>query len=243
MSYKALVLSSGGLDSTTCLSVALDRFGFENVSTVTVFYGQKHSREIECARKIAEYYSVKHYELDLSNVFKYSDCALLESSDKEIPEISYAEQLEQTGKVSTLVPFRNGLMLSAVASLAQSIYPDDFVYIYLGNHADDAAGNAYPDCSLEFTEAMNQAIGFGTAGKVQLESPFVNVNKSQVVAKGLELKTPYELTYSCYEGREKSCGRCATCLDRLAAFEANDAKDPIEYEVDIDWSNCKSYHR
>ena len=121
-------------------------------------------------------------------------------------------------------------MLSAVTSLAQSIYLDDFVYIYLGNHADDAAGNAYPDCSLEFVEAMNQAIGFGTAGQVQLESPFVNDNKAQVVATGLKLKTPYELTYSCYNGKEQACGRCATCLDRLAAFEANGVKDPIEYE-------------
>ena len=230
MSEKALVLSSGGVDSTTCVSIAVDKFGSENVSTVTVYYGQKHSREIECARKVAEYYSVKHYELDLSNVFKYSDCALLKSSDKEIPESSYVEQIETEGKVPTLVPFRNGLMLSAVTSLAQSIYPDDFVYIYLGNHADDAAGNAYPDCSLEFVEAMNQAIGFGTAGQVQLESPFVNDNKAQVVATGLKLKTPYELTYSCYNGGERSCKRCATCLDRLAAFEANGVKDPIEYE-------------
>jgi 7-cyano-7-deazaguanine synthase len=229
---KALVLSSGGVDSTTCVGIAVKDVGSENVSTVSVFYGQKHNKELECAEKAAEFYNVKHYVLDLSNVLQYSNCSLMKNSTEEIPMMSYAEQIEKNGegKVSTYVPFRNGLMLSAVAALAQSIYPDDDVDIYLGAHADDAAGRAYADCSEEFTSAMNTAIVIGTYGKVRVVAPLVNLNKAGVVKLGLSIGVPYNLTYSCYNGREKACGRCGTCIDRLNAFKANGVQDPIEYE-------------
>ena len=228
MSKKALVLSSGGVDSTTCISIAIDELGIENVSTVSVFYGQKHSKELECAKKIAEYYGVKHYELDLSAIFKYSNCPLLSQSTEEIVHESYAEQIAKNGEgmVRTYVPFRNGLMLSAVASLAVSIYPDDMVDIYLGVHADDAAGRAYADCSEEFTDAIGKAINIGTYEKVNLRAPLVNLSKAEVVREGLELGTPYELTWSCYEGGETPCGTCATCIDRAIAFKLNDIEDP-----------------
>lgn len=228
---RALVLNSGGADSTTCLALAMS-LGKENVSTVSVMYGQRHSKELECADKIAKYYGVNHYILDLSNVLQYSNCSLLAHSTEDIPEQSYADQIAQNGegKVSTYVPFRNGLMLSAVAALAQSIYPEDDVDIYLGAHADDAAGRAYADCSEEFTSAMNTAIVIGTYGKVRVVAPLVNMNKSEVVKTGLALNVPYELTWSCYEGGDKACGKCGTCVDRLAAFKANGVKDPIEYE-------------
>lgn len=229
---KALVLSSGGVDSTTCVGIAVKDVGSENVSTVSVFYGQKHNKELECADKVADFYNVKHYVLDLSNVLQYSNCSLMKNSTEEIPMMSYAEQIEKNGegKVSTYVPFRNGLMLSSVAALAQSIYPDDDVDIYLGAHADDAAGRAYADCSEEFTSAMNTAIVIGTYGKVRVVAPLVNLNKAGVVKLGLSIGVPYNLTYSCYNGREKACGRCGTCIDRLNAFKANGVQDPIEYE-------------
>ena len=229
---KALVLSSGGVDSTTCVGIAVKDVGSENVSTVSVFYGQKHNKELECADKVAEFYNVKHYVLDLSNVLQYSNCSLMKNSTEDIPMMSYAEQIEKNGegKVSTYVPFRNGLMLSAVAALAQSIYPDDDVDIYLGAHADDAAGRAYADCSEEFTSAMNTAIVIGTYGKVRVFAPLVNLNKAGVVKLGLSIGVPYNLTYSCYNGREKACGRCGTCIDRLNAFKVNGLQDPIEYE-------------
>ena len=228
MSKKALVLSSGGVDSTTCISIAIDELGIENVSTVSVFYGQKHSKELECAKKIAEYYGVKHYELDLSAIFKYSNCPLLSQSTEKIVHESYAEQIAKDGEgmVSTYVPFRNGLMLSAVASLAVSIYPHDMVDIYLGAHADDSAGRAYADCSEEFTQAIGQAINIGTYEKVSLRAPLVNLSKAEVVREGLELGTPYELTWSCYEGGETPCGTCATCIDRAIAFKLNNISDP-----------------
>lgn len=225
---KALVLSSGGVDSTTCVGIAVKDVGSENASTVSVFYGQKHNKELECADKVAEFYNVKHYVLDLSNVLQYSNCSLMKNSTEDIPMMSYAEQIEKNGegKVSTYVPFRNGLMLSAVAALAQSIYPDYDVDIYLGAHADDAAGRAYADCSEEFTSAMNTAIVIGTYGKVRVVAPLVNLNKAGVVKLGLSIDVPYKYTWSCYAGGDKPCGHCGTCIDRAKAFEANGISDP-----------------
>lgn len=225
---KALVLSSGGVDSTTCIGIAVNEVGSENVSTVSVFYGQKHNKELDCAEKVANFYGLKHYVLDLSDVLQYSNCSLMQNSTENIPLMSYADQMKENGegKVSTYVPFRNGLMLSAVAALAQSIYPDDDVDIYLGAHADDAAGRAYADCSEEFTSAMNTAIVIGTYGKVRVVAPLVNMNKAEVVKTGLTLNVPYKLTWSCYAGGDKPCGKCGTCIDRAAAFAANHVHDP-----------------
>ena len=225
---KAIVLSSGGVDSTTCLSLAINDYGKDNVVSVSIFYGQKHSKELECARKVAAYYDVPHYEFDLSSILKYSNCSLLASSNKEIEHRSYAEQIEkdENGKVSTYVPYRNGLMLSVCASFAQSIFEQDETDILIGAHGDDAAGNAYADCSVEFIDTISSAISIGTYGKVKVLAPFYKSNKAAVVKKGLELKTPYELTWSCYEGGEKPCGKCGTCIDRAKAFEANGVADP-----------------
>lgn len=225
---KALVLSSGGVDSTTCIGIAVNEVGSENVSTVSVFYGQKHDKELDCANKVANFYGLKHYVLDLSDVLQYSNCSLMQNSSENIPLMSYADQMKENGegKVSTYVPFRNGLMLSAVAALAQSIYPDDDVDIYLGAHADDAAGRAYADCSEEFTSAMNTAIVIGTYGKVRVVAPLVNMNKAEVVKTGISLNVPYKLTWSCYAGGDRPCGKCGTCIDRAAAFAANHVHDP-----------------
>ena len=231
---KAIVLSSGGVDSTTCVSVAVKELGKENVTTVSVFYGQKHQKELECAEKIAEYYGVDHRVIDLTQtgIMDDSNCPLLQQSTEDIPEQSYAEQIEQNGEgmVTTYVPFRNGLLLSSVAALAMSKYPDDDVDIYLGAHADDAAGNAYADCSEEFTDTIGKAISIGTYGKVHLKAPLVNLNKAGVVKLGLELGTPYELTWSCYKGGEKPCGVCGTCIDRAFAFKSNGVSDPAMKE-------------
>lgn len=228
MGNKAIVLSSGGVDSTTCVGFAIYHLGAENVATVSFKYGQKHDKELVCAEKVAQHYNVPHYVIDLSEVMKYSNCSLLKQSDKVIPEGTYAEQIDRTpdGMVSTYVPFRNGLMLSAVAALAVSIFPEDEVYIYIGAHADDAAGNAYADCSEEFTKHMQIAIAIGTYGKVQVRAPLVSMTKKDVVRLGLTLNVPYELTWSCYNGGETPCGKCGTCIDRAAAFEANGVTDP-----------------
>ena len=232
MGKKAVVLNSGGVDSTTCVGLAVEKYGKDNVSTLSVFYGQKHDKELECAKKIAAHYEVAHYEVDLSAVMQFSNCPLLSQSTEAIRHESYAEQIAEDGEgmVRTYVPFRNGLLLSSVTALAVSLYPDDEVEVYYGAHADDAAGRAYADCSPEFADAMNRAINIGTYEKVTLAAPLINMNKGEVVKTGLAIGVPYHLTTSCYEGREKACGTCGTCIDRINAFKVNGVEDPIEYE-------------
>lgn len=229
---KIVVLSSGGLDSTTCLGLAVAKVGKENVLTASLFYGQKHDKELECARKVAEFYDVRHIEKDISTVMEFSNCSLLSKSTEEIKHQSYEEQIRENGegRVSTYVPFRNGLLLSIAAAIADSLFPGEEVQIYYGAHADDAAGSAYADCSPEFAEAISKSIMIGTYGKISVVAPFINSNKADVVKTGLELKVPYELTWSCYEGGEEACGTCGTCIDRKAAFAANSVEDPIKYQ-------------
>lgn len=224
---KILVLSSGGVDSTTCLAMAVQEAGAENVLALSIYYGQKHDREIQAARNVADHYGVQRMELDLSVIFTGSNCSLLRQSDQAIPRESYADQIEKTGgavPVSTYVPFRNGLFLSCAASVALSHGCEKIMY---GAHADDAAGAAYPDCSLPFVTAMNQAIVEGTGGQLRLEAPFVSVSKAEVVRTGIKLDVPYALTWSCYEGGETPCGVCGTCIDRQTAFEKNGITDPL----------------
>ena len=222
---KAMVLFSGGVDSTTCLGMAVDKYGAENVVALSIAYGQKHTKEIECSQKIAQHYGVEHLYLDLGKIFQYSNCSLLSHSDQEIPTESYAKQIEKTdgAPVSTYVPFRNGLFLSSAASIALS---KGCEVIYYGAHSDDAAGNAYPDCSDAFNKAINEAIYIGSGNQLKVEAPFIGLTKAQVVKKGLELKVPYELTWSCYMGEDKPCGVCGTCIDRAKAFEENGVADP-----------------
>lgn len=225
---KAIILSSGGVDSTTCLSVAVNALGAENVSTASIFYGQKHKRELDAARAVAAYYHVPHYEFDLAQIVQYSNCSLLSHSTESIVHKSYGEQIAEkgAGKVSTYVPFRNGLMISVAASLAAGIYEEEETDIYVGAHGDDAAGEAYADCSPRFLKAMGEAVAVGTYGKVHLVFPFADKNKTGVVAEGLKLGTPYELTWSCYEGGDTPCGECGTCIDRAKAFAENGVEDP-----------------
>ena len=223
---KALVLFSGGLDSTVCLALAAEKYGAENVAALSISYGQKHTKETDSARAVTAHYGIQLRTLDLAQIFADSDCPLLKGGSGEIPKESYAEQLSHTdGKpVSTYVPFRNGLFLSSAASIALSL---GCGVIWYGAHSDDAAGNAYPDCSTEFNNAINSAIYIGSGEQLRVEAPFVSKTKADVVAEGIRLGVPFELTWSCYEGGEKPCGLCGTCRDRAAAFAANGIKDPL----------------
>ena len=227
---KALVLLSGGLDSSVCLGLAVKEYGAGEVLALSVFYGQKHDKELKAAEDIASYYGVRRLTLDLGEIFKDSDCTLLTGSKEEIPHEDYAKQLEMTGgaPVSTYVPFRNGLFLSSAASVALA---NGCEVIYYGAHADDAAGNAYPDTSVEFNRAMSEAIYLGSGTALRIVAPFIDKSKSDVVAEGLRAGVPFELTWSCYEGHDKACGVCGTCRDRKRAFADNGITDPIEYEV------------
>ena len=202
---KALVLCSGGVDSSTLLALAVAVHGADNVTALSIQYGQKHEKEIESARAVAAHYGVEQRFLDLSVIFEDSDCSLLAHSDEQVPHESYAEQLQETdgSPVSTYVPFRNGA------------------------HADDAAGNAYPDCSPAFIADMDAAVREGTAGELHIEAPFQHWNKAKIVRAGLRLNVPYEKTWSCYEGGDEPCGVCGTCRDRIRAFQENGTVDPL----------------
>ena len=223
---KAAVLASGGVDSTTALAQAVERYGAAKVTAVSVLYGQKHIKELEAAEKIASYYGVEHISVDAAPLFQYSRASLLQGSPEPVPKECYADQLKKTqGKapVSTCVPFRNGIFLAAAAGIALSLGSEAVIY---GAHADDAAGAAYPDCSPAFFEAMAAAVWEGSGRQIRLEAPFLAMNKAAVVEIGLRLRVPYELTWSCYEGDAEPCGQCGTCRDRAAAFAANRVSDP-----------------
>lgn len=229
---KAIVSLSGGLDSTVCLALAIKEHGADNVSTISFNYGQKHRRELESAEKVSLHYGVHHEVIDIRDIFKGGNSTLLADNNYDILEGSYIEQQSRSGssKVSSYIPFRNGLMLSILASKALSLYPNDNIFLYLANHMDDSANDAYPDCSLNFIESMNSAIEIGTYNQCHIKSPFVDKTKQDIVELGFELSAPFALTTSCYNGREKACGKCATCIDRLNAFKAFEKTDPIEYE-------------
>ena len=157
---------------------------------------------------------------------KNSNSALLNTSTKSLEHSTYGEQVKKNSRVETYVPFRNGLMLSMAASFADSLYNGEEVEIYIGVHQDDAAVNAYPDCSADFIKAMNAAIKIGTYGKIKIVAPFLGKTKADVVKIGTSLAVPYEITWSCYERGDIPCGKCATCLDRARAFSLNNLDDP-----------------
>ncbi len=226
---KALVLFSGGLDSTVCLGLAVKEYGADQVLALSVYYGQKHQKEMEASRAIAAHYGVRRITLDLGEIFRDSTCTLLAGATDAIPHEAYADQLEKTGgqPVSTYVPFRNGLFLASAASIALC---HGCEVIYYGAHADDAAGSAYPDTSEAFNQAISQAVALGSGNAVRIFAPFIHQTKTEVVATGARIGVPFAMTWSCYEGSDKACGVCGTCRDRLRAFRENGLEDPIEYE-------------
>lgn len=228
---KAVVLSSGGLDSTTALAKTVAALGKDHVLALSFFYGQRHDKELISSQKVADYYGVKHITLNLEGVMQFSNASLLSHSTQSIEETSYADQVaaSENGKVATYVPYRNGLFLSAAASMAMSLCedPKDRALVVIGNHADDYAGNAYADCSPEFIEAIKKSIELGTYGQVSVYSPFRFSSKKDIVKEGLALKVPYQLTWSCYQGGDQPCHLCGTCRDREEAFAANGVVDPL----------------
>ncbi|MDY6065943.1 MAG: 7-cyano-7-deazaguanine synthase QueC [Finegoldia sp.] len=206
-----LVLFSGGVDSTTCLALAKQKD--EDVIAVSFDYGQRHREaEITAAQKIADYYGVRQRIINLKDIFKDGNSSLTDP-DKTVSKGAYSDQED----ANTEVEFRNGVFIAILTSLAMQYGADE---IYFGAHRDDS-GIIYPDCSPEFISAMNEAIAIGTRGKVKLVAPFKDNTKTEIVAKGLELGVPYEMTYSCYEGTVPPCGKCGTCIDRKKAFRAN----------------------
>lgn len=219
---KILVLFSGGADSTTALAMAIDRYGLDNVITLTIIYGQRNIKEVEASNKIAEYYGVKHITMDVSQVFQYSNSSLLAESSEEVSKETLEEQLEKTKKkpIATYVPFRNGLLLSVASVVALS---NGCGKIYYGVQCaySEQAVTSYPDCGYDFNDAMADAIYYGTGKQLRLATPLIDIAKKDIVKIGLVLGVPYELTWSCYENGNEPCRKCCTCIDRHRAFLAN----------------------
>ena len=218
-SQYALVVFSGGMDSTTALLWA--RREFSGVSAVSFSYGAKHNaRELAAANVICRKLNIPRLEIPLDFIGKYFHSSLLKTGGA-IPEGAYNED----NMSSTVVPFRNGIMLAAAAGLAED---SGYSAVILGNHTGDHA--IYPDCRPEFIDGMARAIETGTGGKVKLLSPFCSMTKWQIAALGAELGVDFSLTWSCYNGREKHCGKCGTCRERKDAFREAGIPDPTVYE-------------
>ena len=225
---KIVIGLSGGLDSTTLLATLLEK-GFE-VHCCLFYYGSKHGElERKAAEEIIKYYQYQNalvieHKFNIKNIFDGVGSALLLNDDK-IPTGHYAAE----NMKSTVVPGRNLIFLSIMASIAENI---NAKYIGLGVHAGDHY--IYPDCRPEFIKATMEAILKSTENKVSIITPFLNLPKSGILAEGmlLKLKVPYELTRTCYTSEKVACGKCGSCIERLEAFEINNIKDPIEYDFD-----------
>lgn len=202
-----LLVLSGGMDSTTMLYEYRDRVAL----AVTFDYGSNHNaREAACAEATCRKLGVEWLCIPLGFMGQYFRSALLEGADA-IPDGEYAPE----NLSATIVPFRNGIMLAVAAGLAESRGLD---FVMMANHAGDHV--IYPDCRPEFVEAMNGAITTGTGGKVELLAPYTTLTKNDIARRGAGLGVDYSLTYSCYRGGERHCGRCATCRERAAALAA-----------------------
>jgi 7-cyano-7-deazaguanine synthase len=220
---NSLVLSSGGIDSTVVLALALEKS--EVMRTISFDYGQRHRRELQAAAMVAEYYGISHNILDAP---VFTGDSVLMDKNAEMPHMTY-EELEQSEGVSpTYVPFRNGTFLSIAAGFALQTGLD---MIWCGMHAEDARGWAYPDCTPEFIGAMQNAIYVGTYHKVRMLAPLSYAVKREIVSLGSMLGVPFDLTWSCYEGEQEACGRCPTCVSRLWAFKEAGVHDPIAYQT------------
>ncbi|MDI6917338.1 MAG: 7-cyano-7-deazaguanine synthase QueC [Thermoplasmatales archaeon] len=222
---KAVVLLSGGIDSATTLAIALDD-GYD-VYALSFDYKQKHKKELKCAEKIAGHYNLKHkiVKIDLS----WAKSALTDKKTK-IPE-----KRKKIGKdiPVTYVPARNMIMLSFALAWAETINADA---VFIGANAIDYSG--YPDCRPEFYKAFQKAAMLGTkkgaeSKTIQIKYPLINMTKSEIIKKGMSLGVSYHLTWSCYKGRKKACGKCDSCLLRLKGFKEAGYDDPIEYEGEV----------
>lgn len=216
---KVAVLLSGGLDSTTALHWA--HHHHEVVCALSFDYGSNHARhELACARWQAESLGIPYHEIDLRSISAHLQSALLSGADA-IPTADYAEDnLKQT-----VVPFRNGIFLAIAAGIAESNGAEGIV---IAAHGGDHA--LYPDCREDFMAAMASAISLGTYAELQILRPFIAADKAEITAAGAELGVDFAHTYSCYCGREKHCGQCATCRERREAFAAAGVEDPTQYE-------------
>lgn len=213
----SIIVLSGGMDSTTLLHEYEARIAL----AVTFDYGSNHNkREIECARINCEQLGIRHIVIPLSFMGLYFKSSLLSGADA-IPEGNYDEE----NMKSTVVPFRNGIMLSVACGLAESY---GLKHVLIANHAGDHA--IYPDCREPFIDAMSRAMKEGTYDGITIFAPYTNISKADIARHGRSIGMDYGITYSCYKGGEKHCGKCGTCIERKEALAEAGIDDPTEYE-------------
>ena len=218
-STRTLIVLSGGMDSAVVLAHA-KQTGLD-CCVVHFQYGSKHNeRELPAVQSLAQHYNVPLTIIHLPFINELFKSDLLQSGG-DVPDGHY----QDLSMRRTVVPFRNGIMLSIAAGLAESL---EIQSIMLGNHAGDHV--IYPDCRMDFTEALSDAIRLGTYTQTHLVTPFVKLTKIDIAKRGHELGVPFELTWSCYKGREKHCGKCGTCNERIEAFQKAEIEDPTIYE-------------
>lgn len=208
---------SGGMDSTTMLH----EFAHRIALAITFNYGSNHNaREIECARYNCALLGIELIVVDMPFVGELFESSLLSGADA-IPEGNY----DDNNMKSTVVPFRNGIMLSVAAGIAES---RGLKHVMMANHGGDHA--IYPDCRRGFVDAMSAAIAEGTYDHITILAPYTDITKTDIARRGAALGIDYSHTYSCYKGGEKHCGRCGTCTERRQAFADANIPDPTDYE-------------
>ncbi len=231
-------LLSGGMDSATAFAKALKEFKPDKAVALSIVYGQSHKREVDAARKIAKHYGVEHIVVDLSDLFKHASASALLKGN-----IPNAEELVAGLVPRTYVPQRNLILISSAAAILERFmieYNDLEGVISVGFHSTDYAPGepVYPDTRPEFVEALEKAINEGSSivfnakklGKkasIKIYAPFIKLKKKDVVKEALKLGVPLELTWTCYRGGERPCGRCPACVTRLRAFMEAGVPDPL----------------
>ena len=218
MSQKVVVIFSGGMDSFTVLNLAAKQ-GLE-VFALSFDYGQKHKKELDYAARACTILGVKHKVVDISAINQLIGGSSL-TSDIEVAEGHYEEESMK----STVVPNRNMILLSMAVGYAVSISANK---VYYGAHAGDHA--IYPDCRPEFVHKMNAVCAIANYEAVEIVTPYLDVSKTAILTAGLEMGLDYNQTWTCYNGREKACGKCGACQERLEAFTENGISDTLEYE-------------
>lgn len=215
---KSLIILSGGMDSVTLLYDRKD----EIAVAVTFDYGSNHNkREEEFAKYHCEKLGIEHIIIPLTFIHDYFKSSLLEGSSA-IPDGHYEDETMK----STVVPFRNGIMLSVACGITES---RELEKVLIANHFGDHA--IYPDCRKGFIDAMSEAMRNGTYKGITIDAPYTNITKTDIAKIGKSLGIDYSKTYSCYKGGEKHCGKCGTCVERKEALRDAGIEDPTEYEV------------
>ncbi|BDF94795.1 7-cyano-7-deazaguanine synthase QueC [Pseudoalteromonas sp. KAN5] len=218
MTQKVVVIYSGGMDSFTVLNKALQQ-GHE-VYALSFDYGQRHVKELKVAANVCEKLGVSHKIVDISAINQLIGGSSL-TDDIDVPEGHY----EAENMKSTIVPNRNMILLSLAVGYAVSLKASQ---VYYGAHSGDHA--IYPDCRPEFVQKMDDVCRIANYDAVEIFSPYLNDTKIDILTDGIKMGLDYSQTWTCYNGREKACGKCGACQERLEAFSLNNITDPIEYE-------------